>query len=130
MSGETILVAEDNVKNMRLVTLLLKSLGYRALQAQDGEEALRLAQEAHPDLILMDIQLPKFSGVEVAEALRANGLVNGTPIIALTAHAMQGDRERFLDAGFAGYISKPINTREFSGILRSFLDHTEGTAQE
>ncbi|MBI3924931.1 MAG: response regulator [Armatimonadetes bacterium] len=109
----TLLVAEDNPKNMRLLKLVLRPAGDRLLEATDGEQALQLALREKPDVILMDVQLPHKSGIDVMQELRDHSGFASTPIIALTAHAMKGDRERFLALGFTGYIAKPINTRTF-----------------
>lgn len=107
---KTILIAEDNDKNLRLFRLLLK--GKAIVEARNGRQALERAQEERPDVILLDIQLPELSGLDVMLELRRNGF-ESTPIIALTAHAMKGDREKFLASGFSGYIAKPVDTRRF-----------------
>lgn len=119
--GRRFLVAEDNPKNMRLVGMLLKAAGHEMLTAQDGEEAVRVALEQRPDAILMDIQLPLRSGLEAMQVLRATPGFS-IPVIALTAYAMRGDREQFLEAGFSGYLSKPIDTRSFLRQVEEILD--------
>ena len=102
---------DDNPANLRLIRMVMKSRGVELLEATDGQEALSQALAQRPDVILMDIQLPLMSGLEVLEKLKADPDFPPTPVIAFTAHAMQGDREKFLAAGFAGHITKPINTR-------------------
>jgi two-component system cell cycle response regulator DivK len=123
MAGEQILVVEDNEMNMKLFRDVLVVEGYRALEATTGEEAITLATEHAPDLVLMDIQLPDLDGVEALRRLRTDERTATIPVLALTAQAMQGDRERFLAEGFDGYVSKPVNVRELLGIVRQ---HCEG----
>jgi two-component system cell cycle response regulator DivK len=122
MSGSLVLVVEDNEKNMKLFRDVLQAKGYRTLEATTGERALTLAAEHAPDLILMDIQLPGMDGVTALGRLRENDATAGTTVVALTAQAMQGDRERFLEAGFDGYISKPVNVREFIDAVRRYCE--------
>jgi signal transduction histidine kinase len=119
--GDLILVVEDNPTNMRLVADLLKSHGYRVVEAVTGEEALDTLKFLRPDLILMDIQLPGKDGLEVARVLKADPETRAIPIVALTAHAMRGDEERARDAGCAGYIAKPIDTSRFAGQIAAYL---------
>ena len=123
MTGEQILVVEDNALNMKLFRDALVATGYRTLEATTGGEAVDIASEHTPDLVLMDIQLPDLDGVQVLHRLRANARTATIPVLALTAQAMQGDRERFLAEGFDGYVSKPVNVRELLGIVRQ---HCEG----
>jgi two-component system cell cycle response regulator DivK len=118
MTGERILVVEDNELNMKLFRDVLAAGGYRTLEATSGGEAVDLATEHAPDLVLMDIQLPDFDGVQALGRLRANERTATIPVLALTAQAMDGDRERFLAAGFNGYLSKPVNVRELIGTVR------------
>lgn len=118
---KTILVVEDNPKNMRLMRMILNANGYNVLEATDGEEGLKMAQEGRPDLIVLDIQLPKMEGTEVAKRLRAMPEFDGIPLIALTAYAMKGDQERILEAGFDSYMSKPIDTRELPSLVAQML---------
>lgn len=118
---KTILVVEDNPKNMRLMRMILSANGYDVLEATDGEEGLKMAQEGRPDLIVLDIQLPKMEGTEVAKRLRAMPEFDGIPLIALTAYAMKGDQERILEAGFDSYMSKPIDTRELPSLVAQML---------
>jgi two-component system, cell cycle response regulator DivK len=122
MAGERVLVVEDNEKNMKLFRDVLKATGYRTLEATTGRQAVTLAAEHAPDLVLMDIQLPDIDGVEALSRLRANERTASIPVLALTAQAMHGDRERFLAAGFDGYISKPLNVVEFVGVVRQHCD--------
>ena len=122
MTGERILVVEDNELNMKLFRDVLGARGYRTLEATSGGEAVELATEHAPDLVLMDIQLPDFDGVQALGRLRANERTAAIPVLALTAQAMDGDRERFLAAGFDGYLSKPVNVRELIGTVRLHCD--------
>ena len=123
MAGERILVVEDNAMNMKLFRDVLVAKGYRALEATTGGEAIALATEHAPDLVLMDIQLPDLDGVEALRRLRTDARTAAIPVLAVTAQAMGGDRERFLAEGFDGYVSKPVNVRELLGIVRQ---HCEG----
>jgi two-component system cell cycle response regulator DivK len=123
MAGEHVLVVEDNEKNMKLFRDVLQARGYRLLEATTGEQAVDLATKHAPDLVLMDIQLPDIDGVEALGRLRADERTASIPVVALTAQAMEGDRERFLDAGFDGYISKPVNVMEF---LETVKQHCDG----
>jgi two-component system, cell cycle response regulator DivK len=125
MTGERILVVEDNELNMKLFRDILVANGYRTIEATTGGEAVALATEHAPDLVLMDIQLPDLDGVQALGRLRANEGTAAIPVLALTAQAMDGDRERFLAAGFDGYLSKPVDVRELIGTVRR---HCEGSA--
>lgn len=116
-----ILYIEDNAQNMRLVRKLLKSGGYDMIGAEDGFTGLDMAKEYQPELILVDINLPDIDGTEVTERLKADSDFAGTPIIALTANAMYGDRERFIDAGCDDYLSKPVSRRELIEMIESHL---------
>jgi len=129
MNNPTILVIEDNALNMKLVKSLLKIGNYTVLEAEDAETGIRLARERKPDLILMDIQLPGMDGLTATRILKEDTAVNGTPIIALTSHAMEGDEQKALNAGCAGYISKPIDTKSFLHTLRLFLERSQRTNQ-
>ena len=122
MTGERILVVEDNELNMKLFRDVLVATGYRTLEATSGGEAVELATEHEPDLVLMDIQLPDLGGVQALGWLRANDRTASIPVLALTAQAMHGDRERFLAAGFDGYLSKPVNVRELIDTVRLHCD--------
>ncbi len=122
MPKDKIMLVEDNPQNMKLLEILLRSKSYTLLKASDGEEALDMATREQPDLIVMDMQLPKMSGIEVTKRLRRKPVFSQTPIIALTAYAMRGDRERFLEAGCNAYLSKPINTRELPALIDRMLE--------
>jgi two-component system cell cycle response regulator DivK len=122
MAGAQILVVEDNQKNMKLFRDVLQAAGYRTLEATTGARAVELATEHEPDLVLMDIQLPDIDGVEALRRLRANARTAPTPVLALTAQAMEGDRERFLVAGFDGYVSKPVDIVELVATVRQHCD--------
>ncbi|HEV8662480.1 MAG TPA: response regulator [Candidatus Methylomirabilis sp.] len=117
----TILIIEDNRRNMLLVRELLAMHGFRALEASDAEEGIARAKAERPDLILMDLQLPGMDGLTATRLLRQDPATAAIPVIALTAHAMKGDRERALEAGCTGYIPKPIDTRRFLAQIRTFL---------
>ena len=127
MTGERILVVEDNEKNMKLFRDVLQASGYRLLEATTGERAMALAAEHQPNLVLMDIQLPDIDGVEALGRLRADARTASIPVVALTAQAMHGDRERFLDAGFDAYISKPVDVVEF---VKTVKEHCGDTGSE
>ena len=121
-AGARILVVEDNAKNMKLFRDVLIAKGYRTLEATTGEQAVALAAERSPDLVLMDIQLPDIGGVEALGRLRADGRTTSVPVLALTAQAMEGDRERFLAAGFDGYLSKPVDIAEFIATVNLYCE--------
>ena len=116
-----ILVVEDNQDSRELVVKVLKNKGYQMIEAADGEEALEKAMAEKPSLILMDISIPKLDGYEVTKRLKSQEEFREIPIVALTAHAMKGDREKFISVGFEGYISKPINVHEFPEQIRAYL---------
>ena len=116
----TILVIEDNPDNIRLVDYVLRAHGYEPLLAMSGAEGLRIAEEARPVLILLDIRMPHMDGYEVAARLKQMNL-DGTRIVAVTASAMVGDRERITAAGFDGYIQKPIDPQQFIADVECFL---------
>jgi len=116
-----ILIVDDNRDSRELVVKILKTRGYLTIEAIDGEEALEKAVEERPDLILMDRSLPKIDGYEVTRRLKSQDEFKDIPIVALTAHAMRGDREKALEAGCEGYISKPINIRELPELIMSYL---------
>jgi len=126
---EKVLLVEDNPQNMKLLEMLLRAKDYILLKAYDGEEALAMAIREQPDLIVMDMQLPKMSGLEVTKQLRQTLVFSHTPIIALTAYAMRGDKEQFMEAGCNAYLSKPISTRELPVIIdRMLQEHRENNA--
>ena len=122
---EKILIVEDNPQNMRLIEMVLKAKGYALLKATDGEEALDVALRKRPDLILMDIQLPKLSGLEVTRRLRKTSAFSHIPIIAITAYAMKGDKEKIINAGCDAYLSKPFHTHELTEVIAEMLHNTE-----
>lgn len=117
----SILVVEDNLMNMELVAYLLKSNGMEVTQAFDGVEALEMLKKRSFDLILLDIQLPGMDGMEILKNIKENPILRHLSVVALTAHAMQGDEAKFIDAGCIGYISKPIDVSSFIGTVQSFI---------
>jgi len=121
--GEQVLVVEDNEKNMKLLRDVLQARGYRTLEATTGARAVELAAEHGPDLVLMDIRLPDADGIETLGRLRADRRTASIPVLAVTAQAMQGDHERFLAAGFDGYISKPVDV---VALLATVAQHCDG----
>jgi two-component system, cell cycle response regulator DivK len=118
--AKTILIVEDNDLNMKLFHALLETRGYNVLQARDGMEGLRLARLHHPDLIIMDIQLPGVSGLVVAKSIKEDAELKDIPIIAVTAFALKGDEERMREGGCAAYLAKPISTPIF---LKTVAQH-------
>jgi two-component system cell cycle response regulator DivK len=118
MAGERVLIVEDNETSMKLFRDVLAATGYRTLEATTVGQALELAVEHGPDLVLMDIQLPDLDGVEALRRLRADERTASVSVLALTAQAMHGDRERFLAAGFDGYIAKPVDVIELVDTVR------------
>ena len=120
MAGELVLIVEDNEKNMKLFRDVLVATGYRTLEATTGEDAVSLALSHTPALVLMDVQLPGIDGVEALVRLRRDARTETIPVLALTAQAMHGDRERFLEAGFDGYLAKPMDVAE---LLRTVQEH-------
>jgi two-component system cell cycle response regulator DivK len=123
VAGEQILVVEDNEKNMKLFRDVLRATGYYTLEATTGARAVELAIERLPDLVLMDIRLPDIDGVEALGRLRADERTVGIPVLAVTAQAMEGDRERFLARGFDGYLSKPVKIVE---LIAAVKQHCNG----
>lgn len=122
MSARNILVVEDNDMNMQLVEFLLEEGGYHIVKATSGEEALAMTRDGGaPDLILMDIHLPGMDGLSVVRAFKSDERTARIPILALTAHAMRGDKDRFLEAGCDGYISKPIDVKTFIASIERYL---------
>ena len=122
MANELILIVEDNEKNLKLVRDVLQVHGDRTLEAIDGESAITMSAEHLPALILMDIQLPGIDGIVAMTRIRADERTKHIPTVALTASVMSGDRERFDDAGFDGFIAKPIEVKNFPGQVREYLD--------
>ncbi len=119
--NEKILIVEDNPKNMRVIEMTLRTRDYTLLKATDGQEALDMAMRERPDLIIMDLRLPKMSGLEVTRKLRETPGFNRIPIIAITAYVIKGDKERVINAGFDAYLPKPFNTREFPGLVAQVM---------
>jgi two-component system cell cycle response regulator DivK len=115
------MIVEDNELNMKLFHDLLDAHGYQTLQTRNGMEALALAREHHPDLILMDIQLPEVSGLEVTKWLKEDDKLRSIPVVAVTAFAMKGDEERIREGGCEAYISKPISVSKFMDTVRQFI---------
>jgi len=122
----TILIVEDNDKNMKLARDVLQAKGYATLEAVTGEDGVRVAREKLPQLVLMDIQLPGINGIEALRQLRADATTERIPVVAVTASVMASDRRQITDAGFDGYIGKPIQLKEFLDTVRRVL---EGNAQ-
>jgi len=111
-----ILMVEDEPKNMKLLRDLLQNFGYETVEATDGEQGVDLTRSSKPDLILMDIGMPKLDGLQATRILKADASTRSIPVVALTAFAMSGDKERALEAGCDGYISKPVDVR---GLLKT-----------
>jgi two-component system cell cycle response regulator DivK len=120
MEQKTVLYIEDNFHNRRIVRKILQSRGYTVIEAEDGQSGLDMIQELKPPLVLLDIGLPGMDGLEVVRQIRRDAQLRETPVIAITASAMRGDRERFLSAGCSDYISKPIQAME---LLNMVADH-------
>ncbi len=120
-ASKTVLIVEDNELNMKLFHDLLEAHGYETLQTRDGLEALKIARENNPDLILMDIQLPEVSGLEVAKWIKEDENLKSIPIIAVTAFAMKGDEEKIRQGGCEAYIAKPISVSKFLETVERFL---------
>jgi two-component system cell cycle response regulator DivK len=122
MTPRRILVVEDNPLNLKLVRDVLQFAGYDVIEAQSGEEGLRVAQQDPPDLVLMDLQLPGIDGIETLRRLREGSLGGDVPVVAVTAFAMAEDRERASQAGFDGFVEKPISVRELPGQVEAFIN--------
>jgi two-component system cell cycle response regulator DivK len=120
--AKTVLIVEDNELNMKLFNDLLEAQGYRTLQTREGLDALSLARQFMPDLILMDIQLPEISGLEVTKWLKEDPDLAHIPVVAVTAFAMKGDEERIRQGGCEAYISKPISVAHFLTTLKRYLE--------
>ena len=119
--AKKVLIVEDNDLNMKLFNDLLEAHGYFTLQTKDGVEALRMARQHRPDLILMDIQLPEVSGLEVTKWLKEDDALKAIPVVAVTAFAMKGDEEVIRQGGCEAYISKPISVTNFLDTVRRFI---------
>jgi len=120
--SKTVLIVEDNELNLKLFNDLLQANGYDTLQTGDGFEAMELTRSRRPDLILMDIRLPKISGLELVKRLKDDEDTAHIPVIAVTAFAMKGDEEKFRGGGFDGYIAKPISVPAFLETVAAFLN--------
>ncbi len=116
-----ILIVEDNEKNLKLFSVIIKSLGYEILTAMNGEEGVNMAKDRLPDLILMDIQMPVIDGITALNMLKSDERTKNIPVIALTSYAMAGDKEKFLGLGFSNYISKPIDKDGFIKAIENIL---------
>ncbi|GGH01717.1 MAG TPA: two-component system response regulator [Oceanicaulis sp.] len=119
--SKKVLIVEDNELNMKLFHDLLEAHGYETLQTREGLKAIDMAREHRPDLILMDIQLPEVSGLDVTKWLKSDEDLSGIPVVAVTAFAMKGDEERIRDGGCEGYLSKPITVTSFIETIRKFI---------
>lgn len=119
--AKTILIVEDNDLNMKLFNDLLQAHGYSTLQTKDGRDVMGIVQEQRPDLILMDIQLPEVSGLDITRMLKADPELKSIPVIAVTAFAMKGDEEKIREGGCEGYIAKPISVVTFLQTVQKFL---------
>jgi two-component system, cell cycle response regulator DivK len=124
MTGALILIVEDNDKNLKLARDLLQHYGFRTLEADTAAAGIALAEQHVPDVILMDIQLPDMDGVTALGRLRESAATTSIPVVALTAFAMAGDRERLLGSGFDGYLAKPIDIHHFSDRVREYCELT------
>ena len=121
MANELILIVEDHEKNRKLVRDVLKFKGYGVIEAETGEEGVRLALERRPSLVLMGIRLPGIDGVEALRRIRADATTRGIPIMAITASVMTEDRQKIMDAGFDAYQSKPLNVKDFVVAVEQLL---------
>jgi CheY-like chemotaxis protein len=124
VANELILIVEDNEKNRKLVRDVLQFRGYQTVEAETGEDAVRLARERRPALILMDIQLPGINGITALGQLRSDPTTRAIPVIAVTASAMTHDRQKIMAAGFDGYQTKPINVKEFLAAVQAILSRS------
>lgn len=123
--GKRILIVEDNDLNLKLFRDLLGANGYETIETKEGLEAISLARNARPDLILMDIQLPEISGLDVTRKIKADDEIKNIPVVAVTAFAMKDDEEKILRAGCEAYISKPISIDHFLSTIKKFLESVE-----
>lgn len=122
---KTVLIVEDNDLNLKLFRDLLEASGYKTLQSKDGMDGLRLVREHTPDLVLMDIQLPEISGLEITRMIKADPALKHIPVLAVTAFAMKGDEEKIRDGGCDGYIAKPISVASFLQTVTSFIGEAD-----
>lgn len=130
MAAEAILIVDDNVTNLKLARILLTSEGYSVRTAVDAEQALATLENFHPDLVLMDIQLPGMDGLELTRRLKASPDTRAIIVVALTAYAMKGDEEKALACGCSGYIAKPIDTRRFGAEVAHYLQMSSTAAKD
>jgi CheY-like chemotaxis protein len=121
MAEVSVLIVEDNPVNMELAQDLLEIRGYRVLTAPSAEEGLGIARDQRPDMVLMDIGLPGMDGLEATRRLKEDPATRDIPVVCLTAHAMEGDQDKAMSVGAVGYITKPIDTREFADRVASYL---------
>ena len=120
-TGKKILIVEDNTMNLELISDILKKRAYQIISTDNGDKAIKLAKEVHPDLILMDIQLPIMDGYEATRRIKSDPELKHIPIIVITSYAMSGDREKAIKAGCDGYVLKPIDTRELPKLVEKYL---------
>lgn len=120
-NNKTVLIVEDNELNMKLFEDLLEAHGYETVQTNDGRKVMDMAREHMPDLIIMDIQLPEISGLDVTEMLKKDDALKAIPVIAVTAFAMKGDEEKIRQRGCEDYIAKPISVTEFINVIKKHL---------
>lgn len=128
--GQKILIVEDNELNLRLFCDLLRAHGFEVEPVRDGREALEKAREFEPELVVMDIQMPHISGLELIEQMKQEEALAPVPVLAVTAYAAKGDEERIRDAGAEGYVSKPISVMKFVEAVRALLPAEEDAAPE
>ena len=128
--GQKILIVEDNELNLRLFCDLLRAHGFEVEPVRDGREALDRAREFEPELVVMDIQMPHISGLELIEQMKQEEALAPVPVLAVTAYAAKGDEERIRDAGAEGYVSKPISVMKFVEAVRALLPASEDAAPE
>ena len=121
MANELILIVEDNEKNRRLARDILQVKGYRTIEAETAESGLEMAPKEHPDLVLMDIQLPGMNGIQALKKLRESEATRAIPVLAFTASVMPQDRREIMDAGFDGFVAKPVNLKEFIAAIAKAL---------
>ncbi|OFZ94535.1 MAG: hypothetical protein A2Z64_12405 [Betaproteobacteria bacterium RIFCSPLOWO2_02_67_12] len=127
MANELILIVEDNEKNRKLARDILQVKGYRTIEAETAETGLEMAPKENPDLVLMDIQLPGMNGIQALKKLRANEATRAIPVLAFTASVMPQDRREIMDAGFDGFVAKPVNLKEFiAAIAKALGSHPAG----
>ena len=124
MNERTILYIEDNEYNRKIVRRLLERTSYRLIEAVDGESGVAMAQQALPELILMDVQLPKMSGLDATQILKADPRTRAIPIVVITSFALSGDREKAATAGADNYLAKPYSPRELLALVRQYLPET------